>query len=304
MVKRRLTLILSFLFLASLTARGQDTANLVGTVMDSTGAVIPGAKVTVENSEKGYHRDLVSNAAGDYAATKVPIGDYVVTAEAPGFQKLVRSGITLAVGQTLRVDMQLTVGQVTQEVTVSGNVTKVETETGAISDLVTSTQITNLQLNGRTFTALYLLIPGAVQDNGYDPTQVGITGFASISFNGNRMEYNNIEIDGGNNADEGSGGVSINTFPSLDSIAEFRVSSSNFGADMGRHAGATIELVTKSGTKDFHGTVFEFLRNEKLDANDWFINRTPWPSLDTQADCHGNANGPCDAPKTPLKHNE
>lgn len=302
-MKRRLTLVVSFLFLASLTAWGQDTANLVGSVLDSTGAVIPGAKVTVENSEKGFHRDQVSNASGDYSAARIPLGNYVVTAEAQGFQKLVRSGITLSVGQTLRVDLQLTVGQVTQEVTVTGNVTKVETETGAISDLVTGTQITNLQLNGRTFTALYLLIPGAVQDNGYDPTQVGITGFASISFNGNRMEYNNIEIDGGNNADEGSGGSSINTFPSLDSIAEFRVSSSNFGADMGRHAGATIELVTKSGTKDFHGTVFEFLRNEKLDANDWFINRTPWSSLDAQ-NCQGNANGPCDAPKTPLKHNE
>ena len=303
-VNRIILFLGTLLFAVSLSGWAQDTANLVGTVTDSTGAVIPGAKVVVSNPEKGVTRDLVSNAAGEYAAPRIPIGDYMVTAEATGFQKLVRSGITLTVGQTLRVDLQMTVGQVTQEVTVTGNVARVETETGAISDVVTGSQITNLQLNGRAFTALYTLIPGAVQDNSYDPTAVGINGFAAISFNGNRMEYNNIEIDGGNNADEGSGGSSINTFPSLDSIAEFRVSSSNFGADMGKHAGATIELVTKSGTKDFHGTVFEFLRNEKLDANDWFINRTPWSSLDAQADCHGNANGPCDAPKTPLKHNE
>jgi len=303
-VKRTLLLIGSFLFFVSLTAWAQDTGTLVGTVVDSTGAVIPGAKVTVENPDKGFHRDLVSNAAGEYTAAKIPIGDYVITAEAPGFQKLVRSGITVAVGQTLRVDLQLTVGQVTQEVTVTGNVTKVETETGAISDVVTGTQIQNLQLNGRNFTALYTLVPGAVQDSFYDPTAVGIVGFASVSFNGNRMEYNNLEVDGGNNADEGSGPASVNTFPSLDSIAEFRVSTSNFGADMGRHAGATIEVVTKSGTKDFHGTLFEFVRNDKLDANEWFVNRTPWPSLDVEKDCHGNEAGPCDAPKTSLKHNE
>ncbi len=105
----------------------------------------------------------------------------------------------------------------------------------------TGKQITSLELNGRNFTSLYTLVPGAVQDNSYDPTQIGITGFASISFNGNRMEYNNIEVDGGNNTDEGSGGVSINTYPSLDSIAEFRVSTSNYGADMGKHAGRRLK---------------------------------------------------------------
>jgi len=307
-VKRPIALSLGLLFFVSLTAWAQDTATIVGAVMDSTGAVIPGAKVTVANSDKGFTRDLVANAAGEYTAAKIPIGDYVITAEAPGFQKLVRSGITVTVGQALRVDLQLTVGQVTQEITVTGNITRVETETGAISDVVTGAQIQNLELNGRTFTALYTLVPGAVQSNDYDPTQVGITGFASVSFNGNRMEYNNIEIDGGNNADEGSGGVSINTFPSLDSIAEFRVSTSNFGADMGKHAGASIEVVTKSGTKDFHGTAFEFLRNDKLDANDWFINRSPWSGLDPsnckQDPAVAGAGADCNAPKTPLKRNE
>jgi len=165
-VKKGILILAMLLFCVSLTGWAQDTANIVGTVMDSSGAVIPDAKVTVANPDKGFSRDLVSNAAGEYTAAKIPIGEYVITAEAPGFQKLVRSGITLQVGQTLRVDLQLTVGQVTQEVTVTGNVVRVETETGAISDVVTGAQIQNLELNGRTFTALYTLVPGAVQDSG------------------------------------------------------------------------------------------------------------------------------------------
>src|SRR5215469_3266227 len=129
---------------ASLSAWAQDTATIVGTVTDPTGAVIPGAKVTVSNPDKGYVRNLVSDSAGAYTAPKVPIGNYVITGEAPGFQRLVRSGITLDVGQTLRVDLTMTVGQVSQEVSVTGNVAKVETETGAISDVVTGTQVAEL----------------------------------------------------------------------------------------------------------------------------------------------------------------
>jgi len=244
----------------------------------------------VANSDKGFTRDLVANAAGEYTAAKVPLGDYVITAEAPGFQKLVRSGITVAVGQTLRVDLQLTVGQVTQEVTVTGNITRVETETAAISDVVTGTQIANLELNGRNWVTLATLVPGAAPDNGLDTSHVGVYGNNSISFNGGRTQYNNWEIDSGPNTDEGSAGT-FNTYPSLDTIAEFRISTSNYGADMGKHAGATIEVATKSGTKDFHGSVFEYVRNDKFDANDWFVNRQIAPE-------GGNA------PKRPLKWND
>jgi len=272
----------------SLTAWAQDTATIVGAVLDSTGAVIPGAKVTVANSDKGFTRDLVANAAGEYNASKVPLGDYVITAEAPGFQKLVRSGITVAVGQTLRVDLQLTVGQVTQEVTVTGNITRVETETAAISDVVTGSQIANLQLNGRNWVTLATLVPGAAPDNGLDTSHVGVYGNNNISFNGGRTQYNNWEIDSGPNTDEGSAGT-FNTYPSLDTIAEFRISTSNYGADMGKHAGATIEVATKSGTKDFHGTAFEYVRNDHFDANPWFVNRE---------------GGDPHAPKTPRKWND
>jgi hypothetical protein len=303
-MRKAILLSLSVLLLGCLTSRAQDTGEIVGTVTDSTGGVIPGAKVTVSNPAKSFTRELLTGATGSYDAPKLPIGSYLVTAQAQGFEKLVRAGLTLEVGQILRVDLQMRVGQVTQEVTVTGQAPLVETQSGTVSDVVTSAQITNFPLNGRNFEALYLLVPGAVPDDSFDPTQIGIAGFAAVSFNGNRMEYNNMEIDGGNNADEGSGPSSINTFPSLDSIAEFRVSSSNYGADQGRHAGAQIEVATKAGTRDFHGDAYEYVRNDHFDANDWFINRTPWSSLDVNANCDGNVNGPCNAPKTPLKWND
>ncbi|MGA3167789.1 MAG: carboxypeptidase-like regulatory domain-containing protein [Terriglobia bacterium] len=256
----------------SLSAWAQDTAKIVGSVMDSSGAVIPGAKVTVSNPDKGFTRELVSNAAGDYAVSAVPIGDYVVTAQAAGFQKLVRSGITLNVGQVQRVDLQLQVGQTTQEVTVTGNLPRVQTETAAISDVVTGRQIDKLELNGRNFVTLALLVPGAAPANGLDTSHVGVAGNNNISFNGSRTQYNNWEIDGGNNTDEGSAGT-FNTYPNLDTIAEFRISTSNYGADMGKHAGATIEVATKSGTKDFHGNLSEYNRNNAVAASPFFANR-------------------------------
>jgi hypothetical protein len=241
--------------------------------MDSSGAVIPGAKVTVSNPSRGFTREITSNAAGDYSLTAIPIGDYVVTAQAAGFQKLVRSGITLQVGQVQRVDLQLQVGQTTQEVTVTGNLPRVQTETAAISDVVTGTQIDKLELNGRNFVLLALLVPGAAPSNGLTTNVVGVLANNSISFNGSRTQYNNWEIDGGNNTDEGSAGT-FNTYPNLDTIAEFRISTSNYGADMGKHAGATIEVATKGGTKDFHGNLSEYNRNNAVSSSDWFSNRS------------------------------
>jgi hypothetical protein len=282
-----LIVLLGFFFLP---LRAQDQATIVGTVTDSTGAVIAGARITVSNPERGYVRELLSNGSGQYSLEAVPIGNCVISAEMPGFQKLVHTGLVLSVGQTLRVDLQLAVGKTTSEVTVTGNVPHVETETGTISSVVTGSQVLNLELNGRNFVQLATLVPGAVPDNGLDTQDVGVLGNNNISFNGGRMTYTNWEIDGGGNTDDTSSGA-FNTYPSLETIAEFRISTSNYSADMGKHAGAQIEVATRSGTKNFHGEMFDFLRNDDLDANDWFANRTINPP-------GGNA------PKTPLKRNE
>ena len=287
-MKRSFVLLAAALLAVCLSALAQDTARINGSVTDQTGAVIPNVKVTIENPARGFKQVMKSDSAGFFALQAVPIGDYIITAEAPGFQKLVRSGITLDVGQIQRVDLQMTVGQMTQEVTVSGNVPKVQTETAAVSSVVTNMQIQNLDLNGRNWVTLALLVPGASPDNGLDAIHVGVAGNNSISFNGNRMQYANWEIDGGNNTDEGSAST-FNTYPNLDTIAEFRISTSNYGAEMGKHAGANIELATKGGTKDFHGDAFEYVRNDAMDANDWFINRATIGAT---------------APKTALKWND
>jgi hypothetical protein len=281
----------------------QDQATIVGIVTDSSGAVLPGAKIVVSNPDKGFVRDLVTNSAGEYTAAKIPSGNYIVTVEATGFQKLVRTGIRLDVDQTLRLDMQLTLGQVTQQITVSGNVTKVETESGTVSDVVTGNQIISLDLSGRQFQQLSLLTPGTSVDNDADFSHLGHGYRAYMSFNGLREDSTNWNLDGQSAEDNSSGGVTLAVFPNVESIAEFRVSTSNYGADLGSRGAAQINVVTKSGTKDFHGTAFEFVKNNALNANDFFLNRQPWSSLDVQADCGGNPAGPCNAPKAPLQAN-
>jgi len=293
-MKRAVLLLVSFLVLC-LSAWCQDTARMVGTVTDQSGAVIPNAKVTISNPQRGFTQVLNSDSAGFFSISAIPIGDYVVTAEAAGFEKLVRSGITLQVGQIQKIDLQMTVGQVTQEVSVTGNIVQVQTETATVSSVISNKQIDNLDLNGRNWVSLALLVPGAAPDNGLNTTAVGVNGNNSISFNGNRLQYSNWEIDGGNNTDEGSAST-FNTYPNLDTIAEFRISTSNYGAEMGKHAGANIELATKGGTNSFHGDAFEYVRNDAFDANNFFTNR------DCLADCQAQNGGK--APKNPLKWND
>jgi len=285
-------IILAATLLLSLPMAGwaQDSATIVGAVTDPSGSAVPNCKVQVSNPTKGYVRDLVTNSAGEYTAAAVPIGDYVITAENTGFRKLVRTGITVTVGQTLRVDLQLTLGATTQEISVSGSATKVETENATVSDVVSSNQIQDLTLVGRNYQMLTILTPGGAPGDSWDPTKLGHNSQASISFNGSRSYYNNFEVEGGQNNDTTSGGPSPDTFPALDSIAEFRINTSNYGADIGMRAGANIQVITKSGTKEYHGSASEFVRNDVLDANDWFVNRQIAP-------VGGNA------PKRPLKYN-
>jgi hypothetical protein len=292
-------LVATFAFFLSIPGWAQDEASITGTVTDTSGAVVPGVNLTVANPDKGFTRETKTNSAGDYTVSPVPIGNYTVTAEATGFQRLVRTGITLSVGQNLRLDLQLTVGQTTQELTVTGNVVKVDTENARVSDVITGSQVEDLNLNGRNYQSLAILVPGSAPSNSFNPYVVGHNAQATISFNGGRAEHNSWEIDGGNDNDESGGGASPQVIPNLDAIAEFRITTSNYGADVGKRSGATIEVVTKSGTKDFHGTAYEFVRNDHFDANDFFENRTPWDSLPA-ADCTGST---CNAPKTPLKQN-
>lgn len=288
-MRKSILILLFALAAAPLLCLAQE-ASIVGTVTDTSGAVIPGAQVTIRNPAKGVTRRLITNSAGAYVTASLPIGTYQITAEHSGFQRLVRSGVVLQVGATLRVNMQLNVGQVTQQVSVRGNVLHVQTETAAISSVITGTQIESLNLNGRNFIALTLLGPGAAPNSSMDLTKAHTGSDVSISFNGGRDMQNNIVVDGTPDSDEG-GYHSQDVYPSLDSIAEFRVVTSNYGADMGKMGSAQIEVATKSGTRQFHGDAYEYVRNDAFDANPWFQNREIAPP-------GGNA------PKTPLKWND
>jgi hypothetical protein len=271
----------------------QDLAMIVGTVTDSSGAFVPGVAITVSNSEKGFTRRYVTDSAGAYVAGQLPLGSFTVTAAAAGFNQVVHTGVSLDTGQTQRVDIQLTIGDLKQQVQVAANLPKVETENGAISHVITGSQISELNIPARNFANLALLIPvaapgAAPSAGGFDPNTVGDIATDTLPINGLPGNMNNWEIDGTNDVDQGSGSDSLQVFPSLDSIAEFRISTSNYSAEYAKSGSGVIEVVTKSGTNKFHGTAFEFLPNDDMDANNWFLNRTVGGT----------------APKLPLKKND
>src|SRR5277367_3934231 len=266
--------ILVALFLLGLPAasHAQDTGYITGTVVDNSGAAVVGAKVVIATVTGNLSRETVTNADGVYNVPGLPGATYVITVTAPGFQKYTAQRVVLDVAQKARVDVQMQVGTVTQEVIVSGeNVAQVETQSAELSTTITGKQVEKLELNGRNFTQLVTLVPGVVNQTGADEGEVGIIGNVQYSINGGRTEYNNWEIDGGDNMDNGSN-TSLNVYPNLEAIAEFKVLTSNYGAQYGRNASGTVEVELKSGTSDFHGSAFEYLRNDFFNANSWSDN--------------------------------
>jgi hypothetical protein len=256
----------------------QSTGQISGSVRDATGAFIPGAQVTITNQLTGVSNPIQTNSAGEFILPALTAGTYEVKAESKGFQPASQRDIVLQVGGKVRAELVLQVAGTTTSVEVTGMLTGVETDTAALSGVITGNQILNLALPARNFVALAMMVPGAAPQNDLNTDAVGVLGNVSISFNGGRTTYNTWEIDGGNNSDRGSNST-LNTYPSLDAIGEFRVSTANYGADIGQHSGAYIEVSTKSGTKAFHGSAYEFLRNDKLNAVNFFTNRDSLGSI-------------------------
>src|SRR6185369_15508808 len=261
---------LGVVLLLSLAAWGQDSASITGTVTDQSGAAVPNAQVTVSSLDRGINRPTTTNATGDYLVAGLPSGPVNVTVVAQGFKRYEAKAIVLQVGQKARADVALEVGTIKEEVTVEGaNVAQVETQSSDLSGTVNGKQITQLQLNGRNFTQLVNLVPGVSNQTGQDEGTVGINGNVCFSINGGRVEYNNWELDGGDNMDNGSNST-LNVYPSIDAIAEFKVLTSNYGAQYGRNGSGTVEVETKSGTNRIHGDVYEFFRNDVLNAKNFF----------------------------------
>jgi Carboxypeptidase regulatory-like domain len=258
-------------------ARAQDTGTFTGTVHDSTGATVAGAEVIIANSSIGESKTVTTNADGDWVVPYLPNGSYNITVTAQGFKKYQAKGVVLRVGQKARVDVTLEVGSITNEVVVAGEgLAQVETQSAQVGGTITGTEITQLELKGRDFAQLITLTPGVNNQSGQDEGTVGIAGNVIYSVNGGRGENNNWELDGGDNMDNGSNN-SLNVYPSVDSIQEVRVLTSNYGAEYGRNASGTVETELKSGTSSFHGDVYEFVRNNIFNARNFFDQPGPAP---------------------------
>jgi hypothetical protein len=219
-------------------------------------------------------RNTVTNDVGAYVIPGLPGDTYNLSVVAPGFQKFTASKIVLTVAEKARIDVTLTIGAVTQEIVVTGeSVAQVETQSSALAGTISGNQISQLQLNGRNFVQLATIVPGVSNQTGQDEAQVGVNGSVHFSMNGGRTEYNNWEFDGGDNMDNGSNGT-LNVYPSLDAIAEFKVLTSNYGAQYGRNGSGTVEVETKSGTNRFHGDVYYYGRNDAMNARNFFEDKT------------------------------
>jgi hypothetical protein len=264
-----------------LASPAQDTGYISGTVSDKSGAAIAGAAVTITGTGGNLTRNTTTNGDGAYTVAGLPGGTYDVVVTAPGFQKFSAQKVVLDVATKIRVDVQLTVGAVTEEIVVTGeSVAQVETQSSALGSTITGKQVDQLMLNGRNFTQLVTLTPGVVDQTGSDEGKVGVYGNVSYSMNGGRNEYNNWELDGGDNMDNGSN-ATLNVYPNLEAIAEFKVLTSNYGAQYGRNGSGTIEVETKSGTNAFHGSAFYYGRNEFFNARSWAEGQNN-PSLKAQ----------------------
>jgi outer membrane receptor protein involved in Fe transport len=243
---------------------GQSTGQIAGTVEDRSAAVVTGAEVRAINQRTGIEWSARSDDAGRFSFPRLPIGEYRVEANKNGFRRFVSEVFRLDADQNRQVAVRLDLGQVTESVTVTGSVTHVETVGGTLKEVVDEKRISELPLNGRNPVQLILLVPGVVTG----PGSIGLEQNQSLSVNGARAISNNYLLDGGDNNDPQRNTPAI--VPNPDALEEFSVLTNNFGAEYGRSTGGIVNAVTKSGTNQFHGSAWEFLRNDRLDARAFF----------------------------------
>lgn len=273
MSRRAWLLIVSLLSFSVNCAVAQvDTGAVLGTVRDQTGAVIPGARVTLTNEETGASAATASGDDGSYRFTPVRIGIYRVTAEFKGFQTSRHTQVGVNIQQQVVVDFTLLPGQVTETVEVTGETTVLQTQSGSLGQVVGRQQINDLPLNGRNFTFLAQLAPGVTFAQ-QDTRSLGANG--NFAANGMRPAQNNYLLDGIDNNNLQSdfrAGTSYAVLPPVDAIQEFKIQTSAFSAELGRAGGGVLNATVKSGTNELHGNLWEFLRNDKLAAADFFEN--------------------------------
>jgi len=263
--------------LCSSPARGQISANIKGSVSDASGSAVPSASVTVKNLETGALRAAVSDDTGRYLILALPVGEYEVRAAKQGFQDSLRSGIFLVVGQEASVDLRLQVGAVTSEIVVKADAPMVSTSTKDISGLVGERAIKDLPLNGRSYDLLLPLNPGIVNFTSQKTGGTGISNSTTannFAVSGNRPQQNifllnGVEYSGAAENNMQPGGASGELL-GVDAVREFNVQRDNYGAEFGKHPGGQVIILTQSGSNQWHGSAYEFLRNNALDTKNFF----------------------------------
>ena len=271
--------VLLFVFSLSCTSFGQNTTGtILGTVSDSKGGAIANVTVTITNSDQNVVvRTITTDEQGQFTVPLLPVGRYSVKAEASGFKKAVHSGLVLNVSDKLAVNLTLEVGAVSETVTVEATSLQVDTQSATATGVISGLQLRELSLNSRNYAQLVLLVPGASDSGNADQIFPGATAplgtnVMSFQINGNRREENNWQVDGADNVDRGSN-LTLLSFPSIDAISEFRVVRGVYDAESGRSAGAQVNVITRSGTSNLHGGLYEFFRNDDLNANS-FVNNS------------------------------
>jgi hypothetical protein len=261
-----------------------QNAELSGLITDPAGLGVPGAKVLVQNPNTTATRAVSSNQQGEYSAPALLPGAYNITVEANGFKTVHQNGVMVEVDQRARLDFALAVGSATESITVQGSAPLLNTSDASVSTVIDHQFVANLPLNGRSFASLIDLTPGVVL------TPSNFQDQGQFSVNGQRPDANYFLVDGvsanlgsagsGNLLGQGGAGQlpatsafgGTSNLVSLDALEEFRIQTSTFAPEYGRTPGAQVSVITRSGTNTFHGTAFEYFRNDKLDANDWFAN--------------------------------
>ncbi len=296
-LRRGLSLFLFLTVFSVSAAFAQEKASIVGTVTDPSGSVIPAAKVTVTNDGTGQVRTIETNSSGNFLVPDLSIGKYSVRAEASGFKTFHTTGVTLNVGDTDRVDITMQVGQASETVTVEASAVAVQSDSSEVSDLISGKQVSELAINGRNIVALATLTPGASADLPDFNLPISVGSSTGVSFNGKRPEHNIWMIDGGENYDRGCGGC-MTVMPSVDALAEFKTYTANSSADFGIGSGGTMNMALKSGTRAFHGSAYEYFRNDAMDANNYFANLNGSQKPELRYNIFGfNVGGPVFIPK-------
>ena len=284
---------LALTFLPTFFAQ-QQTASLTGEITDSSGAVVPGAEVTVTDPDRGVKLTVMSDGRGDYLIPQIDPGEhYQITVNKTGYKSTVQREVILQIGQSAKIDLKLDVGDISQSVTVSSAPPQLDTQTSSMGQVITGSTVSSLPLNGRSTFRLIALTPGVTFSQSaygqFGDVAVNTTWDTNFSINGGRAQSNEILIDGV----PSSAGFfdQITTLPIVDETQEFKVESNNLSAVFGRYSGGAINVTTKGGTNEFHGNLFEFVRNSVFDANNWFNKRAGNPNIEFRMNQFGGTIG-------------